>query len=594
MISAAEFLKWLEVYNVASGGNAASGTVDDGLINELGLYAASGDTVSGLATANNGLLVTSAAGVPSIGNDILADITVNGLTVGRGNFDNLSNTALGNLALSSASSGGTCVAIGSLAMSSAPSPSNSIGIGYRAQIGASGDHNVTMGRSAGESLSGDGSTLIGGKTGFTGATGAVALVAGGSCSVFGYQAGVDSATAIGCLSLGRDAVSLKATGATSGDAGPGIAIGSAAFPVGFRGDATIYPGNFARARWNGTHYMLPLQTDGATSIAVTSGGTGLASTTTNQLLYSSATSTIAGLATANSGTLVTSAAGVPSISSTLPSTVQNNITELGVIATLTAGVYTSTADLQLTPNAGNELDINLSSLSHMGVQVRSAEATGNPRLLFYRANTVNLGGVYAGQNDTLSGTGENLFIRNSRATGKIILSDATGSAVTVSGGDTTLSGSLTTSQTAGIIGTTTNNNADAGSVGEYVTATKATGVSVSLTTNTAVDILTISLTAGDWEVWGNGAFTQAATTEIAYFSCWVSSSSASLPGAENLSRISYDVSGGPALGGAVSGLAIASKRFSLSSTTTIYLSSRVGFTVDTANGYGSMYARRVR
>jgi hypothetical protein len=54
-------------------------------------------------------------------------------------------------------------------------------------------------------------------------------------------------------------------------------------------------------------------------VGVTSGGTGLTSTTINQLLYSSGTSTIAGLATANSGVLVTSAGGVPSISSTLPS-----------------------------------------------------------------------------------------------------------------------------------------------------------------------------------------------------------------------------------------------------------------------------------
>ena len=54
-------------------------------------------------------------------------------------------------------------------------------------------------------------------------------------------------------------------------------------------------------------------------VGVTSGGTGLTSTTINQLLYSSGTSTIAGLATANNGVLVTSAGGVPSISSTLPS-----------------------------------------------------------------------------------------------------------------------------------------------------------------------------------------------------------------------------------------------------------------------------------
>jgi hypothetical protein len=51
----------------------------------------------------------------------------------------------------------------------------------------------------------------------------------------------------------------------------------------------------------------------ANALPVTSGGTGLTSTTVNQILYSSATSTIAGLATANNGLLVTSNTGVPSI-----------------------------------------------------------------------------------------------------------------------------------------------------------------------------------------------------------------------------------------------------------------------------------------
>lgn len=54
-------------------------------------------------------------------------------------------------------------------------------------------------------------------------------------------------------------------------------------------------------------------------VPVTQGGTGLIATTANQILYSSATNIIAGLATSNNGVLITSAGGVPSISSTLPS-----------------------------------------------------------------------------------------------------------------------------------------------------------------------------------------------------------------------------------------------------------------------------------
>ncbi len=49
----------------------------------------------------------------------------------------------------------------------------------------------------------------------------------------------------------------------------------------------------------------------------------------NTLLYASSANVMGALATANSGTLITSAGGIPSISSTLPSAVQTNITALG-------------------------------------------------------------------------------------------------------------------------------------------------------------------------------------------------------------------------------------------------------------------------
>lgn len=49
----------------------------------------------------------------------------------------------------------------------------------------------------------------------------------------------------------------------------------------------------------------------------------------NTLLYASSANVISALATANNGTLITSSGGVPSISSTLPSAVQTNITQLG-------------------------------------------------------------------------------------------------------------------------------------------------------------------------------------------------------------------------------------------------------------------------
>lgn len=61
-------------------------------------------------------------------------------------------------------------------------------------------------------------------------------------------------------------------------------------------------------------------------------------TTANQLLYSSATNVVGGLTSAANGTLVTDGSSVPSISSTLPSAVQNNITSVNSAAnTLSIG-----------------------------------------------------------------------------------------------------------------------------------------------------------------------------------------------------------------------------------------------------------------
>lgn len=80
----------------------------------------------------------------------------------------------------------------------------------------------------------------------------------------------------------------------------------------------------------------PITTTGTISlsvpVSVTNGGTGLTSTTANQILYSSANNVIAGLSSAANGVLITSSGSVPSISSILPIAVQTNISELGSIS----------------------------------------------------------------------------------------------------------------------------------------------------------------------------------------------------------------------------------------------------------------------
>lgn len=66
------------------------GGANAGIANDLAYYAVTGDVVSGLATANNGVLVTSGAGVPSISTTL-----PNGLTIGpfTGTVVNYANAA---------------------------------------------------------------------------------------------------------------------------------------------------------------------------------------------------------------------------------------------------------------------------------------------------------------------------------------------------------------------------------------------------------------------------------------------------------------------------------------------------------------------
>ena len=67
----------------ACGSGGGSGTVNNGSANNLAYYSSSGTAVSGLTTQNNGVLVTSGSGVPSIGSTLPAAVQSN-ITAGSG------------------------------------------------------------------------------------------------------------------------------------------------------------------------------------------------------------------------------------------------------------------------------------------------------------------------------------------------------------------------------------------------------------------------------------------------------------------------------------------------------------------------------
>lgn len=148
-------------------------------------------------------------------------------------------------------------------------------------------------------------------------------------------------------------------------------------------------------------------------------------------------------------------------------------------------------------------------------------------------------------------------------------------------------GSVTFSPTTkGIVGTTTNNNASSGYVGQFISSVVLEASAVNLTNNVIKNITTISLTAGDWDVWGNVTIIPGAADLTAALG-WISLTSATVPDRANFNAIYPGASAGFA------GLSCPYIRFSLSGTTTVYLSCDQTF-VTTATACGGIYARRAR
>lgn len=149
------------------------------------------------------------------------------------------------------------------------------------------------------------------------------------------------------------------------------------------------------------------------------------------------------------------------------------------------------------------------------------------------------------------------------------------------------------STTAGIVGTTTNDDADAGSVGEFVETIILSGTPALLSTTVAIDVGSMSLEAGDWDVYGNVSFLGAGAITVVLQQAWTSTTSSTLP-SDQSGYNSNNYAGGSVLTADDSGLSVPFTRLSLSGTTTVYLSARAIFSGGTYGTCGVISARRVR
>ena len=145
-----------------------------------------------------------------------------------------------------------------------------------------------------------------------------------------------------------------------------------------------------------------------------------------------------------------------------------------------------------------------------------------------------------------------------------------------------------------ILGTTTNDSADAGYFGEVLSSSVAQSGAVALATTVTSDIFSLDLTAGDWDVFGQVGFTGGGTTTILDYG--ISLTSATLPANDVLAV----PTGGEIRGSSTQNIVAADvtfaiySRVSVASSTTHFLVANATFAVGAVSAYGSIFARRSR
>lgn len=145
-----------------------------------------------------------------------------------------------------------------------------------------------------------------------------------------------------------------------------------------------------------------------------------------------------------------------------------------------------------------------------------------------------------------------------------------------------------------ITGTTTNDSAAAGFIGEYISADVPSTSPVSLTTATPANVTSVSLTAGDWGCNGVVITKPAGSTTTSLFQAWMSTTSAAVPTNLEPGSAWASVPVPLATAGGVNNINFGPSRFSLSGTTTVYLSTQVSFATSTMGAYGFIGCRRAR
>lgn len=310
-------------------------------------------------------------------------------------------------------------------------------------------------------------------------------------------------------------------------------------------------------------------------LAVSTGGTGATTFTQHGVMLGAAQNPFNVTAVMSNGQLLVGQTGADP----LPKTISGDATMSA------AGALTVTKINGTTPTA-NILTF-LATPSSANLAAALTDETGSGAAVFATSPTLTTPNIGAATGTSLNLSGLTASAALATDGSKNLVS------VTNTGSGNNVLATTPTITNPNIVGTTTNDNAAAGSVGEYVSSTVISGSAVSLTTATPANVTNISLTAGDWDVSGLVGFLPANTTQVTQIVGSISTTSATL----NTTPGNLVVLTSPATtydGATQADCAMSPVRLSLASTTTVYLVAMSKFTVSTNGAFGIIRARRVR
>lgn len=137
--------------------------------------------------------------------------------------------------------------------------------------------------------------------------------------------------------------------------------------------------------------------------------------------------------------------------------------------------------------------------------------------------------------------------------------------------------------------------ASAGNIGEFTSISLALASAIPLSTGVGTTVLSLPLTAGDWDVWGQAIIHVQTLTVVTALSAGINTASGTaLPSIVSGAAAQLGLGAGLSGAGGDTALPVGPTRVSLAASGTAFLVGNFAFATSTASVYGVMQARRRR